>query len=332
VDPSIVSRVVDLATWKTQARAGAAPTDAVLRKGYTADLVKAEDDDSRKVSFIISTGAVDRDRDTLKVDGWELDDYRKNPVVLWAHNYYGLPIGKAETVLPKSGVLKATAEFATAEMNPLAESVYRMLKAGFLRATSVGFQPLKHAYDEERGGFDFLKQSLLEFSVVPVPANPQALMDAKAAGIDMGPVKGWAEGVLDGMEPGLWVPKERALAAFKALADPRIVVPAAFDPAPCVAAAQEALQKRGRTLSAANEARIRTAADAASAIGAALDEVLAQVAESESDEGKGKAAVLQLAPSAPGFAVNPETVKAAVVAAVTEQVRAQILAARGLLD
>lgn len=328
MDPSIVSRVVDLATWKTQARAGAAPADAVLRKGYTADQVKVEDEDSRKVSFTISTGAVDRDRDTLKVDGWELDDYRKNPVVLWAHNYYGLPIGKAETVLPKSGVLKATAEFATAEMNPLAESVYRMLKAGFLRATSVGFQPLKHAYDEERGGFDFLKQSLLEFSVVPVPANPQALMDAKAAGIDMGPVKGWAEGVLDGMEPGLWVPKERAQAAFKALAEPRIVVPA-FDPGPVLAE----FTKRGRTLSAANEARIRTAADAASAIGAALDEVLAQVAQAEDETDEGKSApVLYLAPGAPSYAVNLESVKAAVVAAVNEEVRAQLCAASGRLD
>lgn len=327
MDPSVPPAVVDLATWKAQARAGQAPADAVLRKGYTADHIKAEEGDSRRVTFTISTGAVDRDHDTLKVDGWNIESYLKNPVVLWAHNYYGLPIGKAESVKKTGGALKATAEFATAELNPLAESVYQMLKGGFLRATSVGFRPLKYVYNDDQGGWEFSEQELLEFSVVPVPANPQALMDAKAAGIDMAPVKGWAEQVLDGMEPGLWVPKAQALAAMKALGDPRVVVPA-FDAAAFGASIAAELTKRGRILSAANEARVRAAADAAAAIGVALDEVLAQVAET--DEGKG--AVLYLAPTAPTLDVKPETVKAAVVAAVKEAAIATLNAARGRLD
>lgn len=334
MDPSDRPAVVDLSTWKAQARAGAAPADAVLRKGYTADHIKADEGDSRKVTFTISTGAVDRDHDTLKVDGWNLDSYLKNPVVLWAHNYYGLPIAQAESVKKTGGALKATALFATADLNPLAESVYQMLRSGFLRATSVGFRPMKYVYNEDQGGFEFSEQELLEFSVVPVPANPQALMDAKAAGIDMAPVKGWAEQVLDGMEPGLWVPKAQALAAMKALGEPRIVVPA-FDPGPCIASAKAALEKRGRTLSAANEARVRAAADAAAAIGVVLEEVLAQVAESD-DEGKGRKnePVMFLAPSASEtrYAFKPETVVAAVVAAVKEATGAAVNAARGRLD
>jgi phage head maturation protease len=68
----------------------------------------------------------------------------------------------------------ATAQFATADLNPMGDTVYKMLKAGFLNATSVGFLPLAHTMNDNRG-YDFTKQELLEFSVVPVPANSEAL-------------------------------------------------------------------------------------------------------------------------------------------------------------
>jgi hypothetical protein len=70
---------------------------------------------------------------------------------------------------------------------------------GFLSATSVGFMPTKYAFvddPERRWGIDFLEQELLEFSCVPVPANPEALIDAKAAGIDTAAVREWAEKIL----------------------------------------------------------------------------------------------------------------------------------------
>ncbi len=314
-----------LAEWKAAAVAGTALPDALLRKQYVADTVKAEGGTSRRVAFTISTGAVDRDRDTLKADGWQLDSYRKNPVVLWAHDSRSLPIGRAESIRIGSGQLKAVAEFVTADMNPLAESVLKMLGAGFLRATSVGFRPLpgKYKWNDDRGGIDFEEQELLEFSVVPVPANPEALMDAKAAGIDVGPVKTWAERVLDGIEPGLWIPK--AAAVFSVLTEPTV---AGFDPVPFLAE----FEKRGRTLSSANEERIRSARDAGTAIGAALDEVLAQVEEAEPKSITEPVLFVTTAPKEPTFAVDPAVLRAAVVAAVSETVREQISFARGRLD
>lgn len=316
--------LTDLTLWREKARAGDAPVNAVLRKQYIPDQIKAEDEDSRKLTFTISTGAVDRDRDTLKVSGWDLESYRKNPVVLWAHDYRSLPVARAESIKTVAGALKATADFVPAEVSAFADTVFQMLKGGFLRATSVGFRPTKHAYDDERGGYDFLEQELLEFSIVPVPANPEALLDAKAAGIPVMPYVAYCERALDEFngEAGLWVSKADYSAALKALAEPRIVVPA-FDAGPVLAE----FQKRGRTLSAANEARIRGAADAASAIGLALDEVLAQVAEAEEPK-----AVYTLAPSGPKYHVNAATVKAAVVAAVSDEVRRQINHAAGRLD
>jgi uncharacterized protein len=148
----------------------------------------------RVLEFTISTGAVDRDKDTVAPSGWKLDAYRRNPVVLWAHNYQQPPIGKATKVWVAGNALKAQAEFATAEVYPFADTIFQLLKGGFLRAVSVGFEPVKHAYNAQRGGVDYTEQALLEFSIVPVPANAEALMRAAAKGIDVRPVLAYRGG------------------------------------------------------------------------------------------------------------------------------------------
>jgi phage head maturation protease len=51
---------------------------------------------------------------------------------------------------------------------------------GYLKATSVGFMPLKYTFSKDPAreyGIDFLEQELLEFSIVTIPANPDALID-----------------------------------------------------------------------------------------------------------------------------------------------------------
>ena len=63
-----------------------------------------------------------------------------------------------------------------------------MVKGGFVNSVSVGFQPIEWtlAKDKARpGGIDFKKQKLLEISVVPIPANENAIALARAAGIDV---------------------------------------------------------------------------------------------------------------------------------------------------
>jgi HK97 family phage prohead protease len=97
--------------------------------------------------------------------------------------------------------LSAVAEFPPKGVFPLADTVYELVKGGFLNACSVGFRADKWSYNEERGGVDFLEQQLLEWSICPVPANPQALIEARAAGIDTTLVKDWAEAVLKAETP-----------------------------------------------------------------------------------------------------------------------------------
>jgi hypothetical protein len=77
-----------------------------------------------------------------------------------------------------------------------------MYLKGFLNAVSVGFRSLnaRWAADENTRpwGIDYIQQELLEYSCCPVPANPEALMDAKSKGIDLTPMLNWAVQTLDG--------------------------------------------------------------------------------------------------------------------------------------
>ncbi len=177
-----------------------------IRKHFVPDEVKQEgDDDDRTLSFIISTGAVDRDRDTIDPKGWDIKSYRKNPIVLFAHDGSRPPIGRAKSITKSDDTLVATAEFMDNDIDTsgFSDSIFRMLKAGFLKATSVGFVPKEFEFvdaEEEpdrKFGIDFTKQELLEFSIVPVPSNPEALIQARSKGIDVAPLHDWYEEALD---------------------------------------------------------------------------------------------------------------------------------------
>jgi len=132
---------------------------------------------SRSLTFTASTKSIDRSGDRV-LGPWMLDAFRKNGVILWAHDYSSLPIAKSSSIAVVNGSLVCTAEFAGADLNPMADQVFRLYEAGFLRAVSVGFQPIDSPTRNDSGGFDFKTVELLEVSCVPVPANAEALMRA----------------------------------------------------------------------------------------------------------------------------------------------------------
>lgn len=146
--------------------------------------------DARTVSFVFSDESVDRYGDIIYARGWELDNFNANPIALFGHDAGSVEnvIGRAKNVRVHGTKLLGDIEFMGADANPNAEAVYQMVKGGFLKTVSVGFAPIEwsQAQDESRpGGVDFKKSELLEISVVPIPANPNALVQAKAAGIDV---------------------------------------------------------------------------------------------------------------------------------------------------
>lgn len=171
-------------------------------KQYPVTILKQNEDGSQDI--VISTDAVDRDGDVIEVDGWELENYLNNPVVLFAHNYSSVPIGRTLDLRREPGALVARFAFREAanEFDPVLP-VRAAWDQGILRAASVGFKPLEFeplepAEDEEDallwfwGPKRFKKQELLEWSVVPVPANQDALRRAfeayvKSLGVNLTP-------------------------------------------------------------------------------------------------------------------------------------------------
>ena len=134
------------------------------------------------LTFVVSSGAVDRHGDVVSPEGWRLDAYRANPVVLWAHDYRRPAIGRARSVWSDGRGLMAHLEFAPTDFAREVEALYRH---GYQQGVSVGFRPLR--FEERRDartgaflGIRFLEQELLEISAVPVPANRGALLAGRA--------------------------------------------------------------------------------------------------------------------------------------------------------
>lgn len=148
----------------------------ILAKDETKSLIDATKaaSDSGNFEVVISTADVDRQGESINQAGWDLSNYLKNPVVLWGHDYYSLPIGICEDIAIQDGKLVARGRFAPEEANPFAQQVRRLYDAGIVRATSVGLIVI------EMEGHIVTKAELLEFSFVPVPANPYALSLSKA--------------------------------------------------------------------------------------------------------------------------------------------------------
>lgn len=143
---------------------------------------------SRVLEFVCSTSDEDRSGDTINQAGWQLDNYMKNPVLLWMHDRMGPPIGRALRMNKSDprGLVGAF-QYATADQNPLAETVFQLAANGFINTGSVGFLPIKYSFNDQNG-IDFEEQELLEFSNTTVPCNPNALSAARAMGIDFSPM------------------------------------------------------------------------------------------------------------------------------------------------
>ena len=161
-----------------------------VRKGI---IVKAEPDDvERSTTELISTGTVDRDKEVLLPKGADITYYKDNPQVLWAHNYNQPPIGRAAWIKKTPEGLLAKTIYAE---TPFAEEIYGLVKGGFLPARSVGFIVLDGHEPEEKdikkhpewaeARFIIDKWELLEYSVVPVGSNRQALEQAMVKGLNI---------------------------------------------------------------------------------------------------------------------------------------------------
>ena len=185
---AIMSKTIDISEFRgaVQRIGQLGLATPAVRFAATGDAVATSD--ARTLTFVFSDESVDRYGDVIYARGWDLANFNANPIALFGHDAGTVEnvIGRAKNVRVEGSRLIGDIEFMGAEVNPNAEAVYQMVKGGFLKTVSVGFQPIEWelAKDKSRPqGVNFKKQELLEISIVPIPANPKALVQAKAAGI-----------------------------------------------------------------------------------------------------------------------------------------------------
>jgi hypothetical protein len=134
------------------------------------------------IRFTASTEGIKRDGLDLSMSQWDLANYTRNNVVLWAHSYGGLfggapllPIGKADVKVDGKRLL-ADVTFDGAD--PFAADIERKYRQGFLNAVSVGWDTILPAGKQmSQVAKDEIRLDLLDVSAVPIPGDPDALME-----------------------------------------------------------------------------------------------------------------------------------------------------------
>jgi HK97 family phage prohead protease len=142
---------------------------------------------SQGIAWTFSTFDLDRFDERIDPAGWDYKRYTQNPVIQWAHRFDIPAIGRAEGLYTDGNGLHGTVVFNGRDYDPFGWSIGERVKAGVIRAGSVGFRILEVELPSKEDGKDgtsliFRKQELLEFSICNVPANPYALTKAGETG------------------------------------------------------------------------------------------------------------------------------------------------------
>jgi HK97 family phage prohead protease len=145
--------------------------------------VKATIEEKKADEFtaVASSSVVDRQGEVIQQTGWDLKNFKANPILLWMHDHTK-PLGKATRVwLDKTGgtpVLKFKGVISDA--TEWGKAAKQLMEEGILNSFSVGFRA------NEIDDNTITKAELYEISLVTVPANPEARLVAGKALKDAG--------------------------------------------------------------------------------------------------------------------------------------------------
>lgn len=151
--------------------------EAVLRSVTDEMIAK------RQAEFVISSEAEDTYGTVFKMDGWQLNRYNQNNIVCYQHRASSPDpddiIGLGE-VFVEDNKLIGRVTFEDAETNPKAEKVMRKVHNGTLKMASIsanimdGRMGIKDL-NEDPNVIYFTAQELMEWSIVSIGSNPDAL-------------------------------------------------------------------------------------------------------------------------------------------------------------
>lgn len=209
------NKILTIEEWAIRCVNGDHDADAIVCSQSNAHFAVVKDDivlrdvdqeellQGGQLRHVISDETVDRHGDIVRVRGWDTKNYMNNPVILWAHDSGQPPVGRSVRISKnhKDKRLVSVGEYPSADLYEFGNTVFRLSANGFLNAVSVGFMPKEYDYIDEKNpldGYDITKQELWEYSIVPIPANPNALQlaaNTMPGGIPF--VRRWAEQILD---------------------------------------------------------------------------------------------------------------------------------------
>jgi len=133
---------------------------------------------SLKIAGYANTTAKDRSGDIVTAEAWAkgVDNYRRNPVLLYQHKH-DCPIGRVDNIrVDKKGIFVEGMVSEAAEKN---HGVQTLIKDGALKSFSVGFRVKDGKYNREDDSMMITEVELLEISVVSVPCNQDSLFSIR---------------------------------------------------------------------------------------------------------------------------------------------------------
>jgi HK97 family phage prohead protease/HK97 family phage major capsid protein len=133
---------------------------------------------SLKIAGYANTITKDRAGDVVTAEAWAkgVENYRKNPVMLYQHKH-DCPIGRIEKiVVDKKGIYVEGAVSDAAEKN---HGIHTLIKDGALKSFSVGFRVKDGKYNRNDDSMTITDVELLEISIVSVPCNQDSLFSIR---------------------------------------------------------------------------------------------------------------------------------------------------------
>lgn len=147
-----------------------------MNRAYSFLETKAVNDESRTFQGWATTPQTDRDGDEIDPMGVKF----KNPLVLlWQHDH-NKPVGSVEFGAPEKRGVPFTATIAKVlepgVLKDRVDEAWQSVKAGLIRAVSIGFLPIKSDPIKGSRGRKFHEIEAFELSLVSVPAQAGAVI------------------------------------------------------------------------------------------------------------------------------------------------------------
>jgi HK97 family phage major capsid protein/HK97 family phage prohead protease len=148
-----------------------------MNRAYSFLEVKAVNDESRVITGMATTPAVDRVGDVVEPLGVTF----KNPLpLLWQHEH-DKPIGLVEFGKPTAKGVPFTATLPKIEeegkLRDRIEEAWQSIKAGLVRAVSIGFRSIESENIAGTWGTRYIRSEVFELSAVTIPAQAEARIE-----------------------------------------------------------------------------------------------------------------------------------------------------------